>query len=133
MHLVDVMNALGEALDVIEGLRVKPYTEKRVNPPQASVTLPRRLSYDSTMGRGSDDIEIPVVVFVGQVDAEAARNAIGQYVDGVGGGSVKDAIESHVTTAYDIAHVLDVDFLVMTVAGIDYQTAMFRVRVVGKG
>ena len=54
-------------------------------------------------------------------------------MDGVGGRSVKDAIESHVTTAYDIAHVLDVDFLVMTVAGVDYQTATFRVRVVGKG
>lgn len=133
MRLVDVMDALGQALGAVEGLRVKPYTERRVNPPQALVTLPRSYSYDATMGRGSDDIELRVVVYVGQVDAESARNAIGAYVDGVGGLSVKDAIETFVTTAYDIAHVLDVDFPVATVAGVEYQTAAFRVRVVGKG
>lgn len=133
MILTDVMDALGDALHGIDGLRVKSYTEKRVNPPQAAVALPRRYSFDSTMGRGSDDIEIPIVVFVGLVDAESSRNAIGRYVDGVGGASVKEAVEKHQPVPYSIAHVIDVEFLVMTVAGVEYQTATFRVRVVGKG
>jgi hypothetical protein len=133
VRLIDVMDDLGVALETIPGLRVKSYTEKRVNPPQAAVALPRRYSYDSTMGRGSDDLEIPIVVFVGASDAESSRNAIGDYVDGAGNASVKKAIEAHQSTVYDIAHVLDVEFLIMSVAGIEYQTATFRVRVVGKG
>lgn len=127
------MEELGVALGTIADLRVKPYTEQRVNPPQAAVNLPRIYRFDSTMGRGSDDIEIPVVVYVGRNDAESSRNAIGQYVDGSGGMSVKEAIEAHTCAAYDIAHVQDVQFLVMTVAGIEYLAATFRVRIVGKG
>lgn len=133
MILSDVMDALGDALGVIEGLRVKPYTEKRVNPPQAAVTLPRRLSYDATMDRGSDEMEIPIVVFVGAADAESSRNAIGRYVDGIGAVSVKEAIEKYGPAPYDFAHVIDVEFLIMGVAGVEYQTATFRVRVVGSG
>lgn len=133
MKLIDVMDELGVALGTIPGLRVKSYTEKRVNPPQAAVALPGRYSYDSTMGRGSDDIELSIVVFVGAVDAESSRNAIGQYVDGAGNASVKRAVEAHQSTVYDVAHVMDVQFVVMSVASVEYQTATFRVRVVGKG
>jgi hypothetical protein len=135
MRLIDVMDELGVALKAIPDLRVKPYTEKRVNPPQAVVALPRRYSYDSTMGRGSDDIELSIVVFVGVSDAESSRNAIGDYVDGAGNRSVKKAIEAHIPAgdAYDVAHVMAAEFLIMSVAGVEYQTATFRVRVVGKG
>jgi hypothetical protein len=134
VKLIDVMDELGTALKAIPGLRVKPYTEKRVNPPQAVVALPGRYSYDSTMGRGSDDIELSIVVFVGVADAESSRNAIGQYVDGAGNASVKKAVEDHQPAgAYDVAHVMDVQFLIMSVANVEYQTATFRVRVVGKG
>ncbi|HEY5879142.1 MAG TPA: hypothetical protein VIU11_09530 [Nakamurella sp.] len=133
--LSTVMDELGAALATIEGLRVKSYTEQRINPPMATVNLPRVITYDSTYGRGSDDIEIPIVVHAGRFDAESSRNAISQYVDGRGGTSVKEAIEGHVPAAgsYDIAHVMDAQFLISAVAGVDYLTATFRVRLVGKG
>lgn len=135
MLLSTVMDELAEALAVVPGLRVKSYTEQRINPPMATVNLPRVYSYDSTYGRGSDDIELPIVVYAGRFDAESSRNAISQYVDGSGGTSVKAAIESHVPAlgVYDIAHVMDVQFLISAVAGTDYLTATFRVRLVGKG
>ena len=133
MLLSDCMDELGTALETIEGLRVKPFTEQRINPPQAQVNLPRTYAYDATMGRGSDDIEIPVVLYVGRYDAESSRNAIGRYVDGTGDASVKQAIEAHKCTAYDFAVVLDVQFIISSVSGVEYLAATFRVRLVGKG
>lgn len=133
MILSDCMVELGTALETIEGLRVKSYTEQRINPPMATVNLPRVYTYDSTYGRGSDDIELPILVYAGRFDAESSRNAISQYVDGRGGKSVKVAIETHQPTAYDIAHVMDAQFMITAVAGTDYLTATFRVRLVGKG
>jgi hypothetical protein len=127
------MDELGAACDTIDGLRVTAYPENRVNPPQAMVSYPRRYSYDSTFDRGCEDVELSVVVFVGGRDAQSVRNAIGQYVDGIGGTSVKEAVEAHVTTAWDIAHVMDAEFTIATVAGVEYQSAIFRVRIVGKG
>jgi hypothetical protein len=135
MILWDVMAALGDALKTISDppLRVYPYTEARITPPAGMVTLPRTFAYDATFGRGSDDFTVPVIIFVGRVDAESSHRALCAYVDGAGPRSVKETIEQHETTAYDIAHVLDVQFLVMTVASVDLLTATFRVRVVGRG
>jgi hypothetical protein len=133
MILRDVMDDLGEALKTIPGLRVKPYNEQRVMAPMAMVSLPRVYRYDATFDRGSDDIEVPIVVMVGRIDAESARNALGPYVDPTGPESVKHAIEHHPSTVWDIAHVMDVQFLVMSVSSLEYLTATFRVRVVGKG
>ena len=133
MILVDVMDDLGEALKVIPGLRIKPYTEQRIMVPMALVSLPRTYTYDVTFDRGSDDIELPVVVFVGRIDAEASRNALGPYVDPTGDRSVKAAIEGHKSTVWDFAHVIDVQFLIMISASTEYLTATFRVRVVGSG
>jgi hypothetical protein len=133
VKLTDAMNDLGEALKTIPGLRVKPYNEQRVMAPMAMISLPRVYSYDATFQRGSDDIEIPIVVMVGRIDAEASRNAIGPYVDPHGTQSIKLAIEKYQSNVWDIAHVLDVQFLVMVVSSVEYLTATFRVRVVGSG
>lgn len=133
MLLRAIMDDLGEALKTIPGLRVKPYTEARVMPPMAMVSLPRTYSYDATMDRGSDDIEVPIVVMVGRIDAESARNALGPYVDPTGPDSIKAAVEAHKSTVWDIAHVIDAQFLVMSVSSVEYLTATFRVRVVGSG
>lgn len=133
MRLIEIMDELGAACEAIDGLRVTPYPESRINPPQAMVSYPRRYSYDESFGNGTEDVELSVVVFVGGRDAGSVRNSIGQYVDGVGGASVKQAIEAHVTSAWDIAHVIDAEFIIATVAGVEYQSAMFRVRILGKG
>jgi len=133
VRLTEIMDHLALACGEIDGLRVTPYPENRVNPPQAMVSYPRRYSYDESFGNGTEDVEISVVVFVGGRDAGAVRDALGQYVDGIGGTSIKQAIESHITTVWDIAHVMDAEFIIATVAGVEYQSAMFRVRVLGKG
>jgi len=134
MILVDVMDQIGAALETIDGLRVRPYTEQRVTPPAGMVTLPTRIDYDETFGRGADAILLPVIIFVGRVDAGSSHRALGTYVDGTGAHSVKRAIEEHDPQgAYDFAHVQDAQFLVMSVAGIELLTATFRVRIVGKG
>jgi hypothetical protein len=135
MILWNVMQALGDALKTIDDppLRVYPYTETRITPPAGMVTLPRTYAYDTTFNRGADDITIPVVVFVGRVDAESSHKRLCAYVDGMGARSVKEVIEKHETTAYDIAHVLNAQFLVMTVASVELLTATFQVRVVGRG
>ena len=133
MRLTEIMDHLALACGSIEGLRATPYPENRVNPPQAMVSYPRRYSYDESFGNGTEDVELSVVAFVGGRDAGAVRDALGQYVDGIGGTSIKQAIESHITTVWDIAHVIDAEFIIATVAGVEYQSAMFRVRVLGKG
>lgn len=133
MILTDVMEEIGTALETIAGLRVRPYTEQRVTPPAAMVTLPTRIDYDVSMGRGSDELLLPVIVFVGRVDAHSSHRALGHYVNGIGDRSVKQAIESHVASAYDFAHVKDSQFLIMSVANVELLTATFRVRIVGKG
>lgn len=133
MILWDVMGALGDGLRTIQGLRVYPYTEARVMPPAGMVTLPRTYAFDATFDRGSDDLTIPIVIFVGRVDAESSHRALCAYVDGAGSYSVKEAIEKYDTDAYDVAHVIDAQFLVMTVASVELLTATFRVRVVGRG
>lgn len=131
--MIDIMEGLGAACETIEGLRVTAYPENRVNPPQAMVSYPRRYSYDASFGNGTEDVELSVVVFVGGKDARSVRNAIGQYVDGIGGTSIKEAIEKHDTAVWDIAHVIDSEFIIATVAGVEYQSAVFRVRILGKG
>jgi hypothetical protein len=133
MILMDVMDQLGEALKACEGLRVHPYTEQRIHPPMAMVNLPRTYRFDATMARGADDIEIPITVYVGRYDAESSRNTLGKYVDGSGALSIKEAIETHTCSAYDIAHVIDVQFLISTVSSVEYLAATFRVRLIGKG
>jgi hypothetical protein len=134
MMLTDVMDKIGDALGTIDGLRVRPYTEQRVTPPAAMVTLPTRIDYDITQARGSDELLLPVIIFVGRVDAGSSSRALGLYADGSGARSIKQAIEAQDPAgAYDFAHVKDAQFLVMAVAGIELLTATFRVRIVGKG
>ncbi|HEU5456793.1 MAG TPA: hypothetical protein VFU85_14040 [Nocardioides sp.] len=133
MDLIAVMDEIGDALAAIPDLRVKSYTESRIIPPVVMVALPRRYPFDQTMGRGSDEIEIPIVLFVGRVDAGSALRSLGRYVAGSGEYSIKEAIEKHLPVAFDVAHVLDVSFVVATVATVDFLTATFRCRVFGPG
>lgn len=133
MLLREIMDDLGEALKTIPDLRVKPYTEQRIMPPVVMVSLPRIYRYDATMDRGSDDIEIPIVLMIGRIDAESARNALGPYVDPTGDHSIKLAVEKYQSGVWDIAHVMDAQFLVMAVSSVEYLTATFRVRIVGSG
>lgn len=133
MNLGDVMDDLGEALATLDGLRVFPYWADRISPPAAVIGWPDPLTYDSTMARGADQTELPVMVMVGKVDTRTARDAVSRYANGSGPGSVKAAIESHSPTAYDSARVTRVEFGAITVAAVEYLAATFYVDIIGRG
>lgn len=133
MNLAGVLDDLGAALGSIEGLRVFPYWTDRIAPPCAIVGWPEPLTYDATFGRGSDRTEIPVYVAVGKLDARSARDTMARYADGSGAHSVKAAVEAHEPTSYDTARVIRVEFDVLTVASVDYLSAVFFVDITGRG
>ncbi len=133
MNLASVMDDLGSALGTITELRVFPYWAEHVTPPAAVVTWPDPLNYDQTMARGSDRMEIPVIVLVGKVDARSTRDHMAEYANGTGSKSVKAAVESFAATAYDVATVQRVEFGVISVAAVELLAATFYIDVFGTG
>lgn len=135
MNLADVMDDLGTALETITDLRVFPYWADRVTPPAAVVTWPDPLTFDQTMGRGSDRMTVPVIVMVGKVDARTTRDVAGAYADGSGSSSVKAAIEAFddTATAYDTARVERAEFGVIPINGVELLSITFFVDVFGQG
>lgn len=133
MNLADVMDELGEALATIDDLRVFPYWADRVTPPAAVVAWPDPLTYDSTMARGADRQEIPVIIVVGKIDARTARNALAKYAEGSGASSVKQAIDSYEATSWDSARVVRAEFGVFVIAGNQYLGITFYVDIIGQG
>lgn len=133
MNLADVMDDIGTALETITDLRVFPYWADRVTPPAAVVTWPDPLTFDQTMGRGSDRMTVPVIVMVGKVDARTSRDVAGAYADGSGTQSVKAAIEGFAATAYDTVRVERAEFGVITINGVELLSITFFVDVFGQG
>lgn len=133
MDLAAVMDDLGTALEGITGLRVFPYWADRITPPAAVVGWPDPLTYDSTLTRGADQVELPVIVMVGKVDSRTARDAVAAYANGSGASSVKAVIEAHDATAYDSARVTRAEFGSISVAGVDYLAATFYIDIFGSG
>lgn len=127
------MDELGTALQGIGGLRVFPYWAERITPPAAVIGWPDPLTYDATMRRGGDRLDLPVMVLVGKVDSRTARDRVSAYADGAGAASVKAVIESHPPTAYDSARVTQCEFGVISVAAVEYLAATFTVNIIGTG
>jgi hypothetical protein len=133
MNLAAVMDDLGTALATIEGLRVFPYWADRVVPPAAVIGWPDPLTYDATMTRGGDQVELPLIVLVGKPDARTSRDAVAAYANGSGPSSVKAVVEGHAPTAYGSARVTRCEFSVITVAGTEYLAATFYLDIIGSG
>lgn len=135
MRLAGVMDEIGAALAVIDGLRVFPYSADRITPPAGIVGWPDSIDYDMTFGRGSDSMVLPVWVVVGKVDARSTRDTLAAYLDGSGPSSVKAAIDGGTYTACDSVTVTGAPHGVesVSIAGIDYLAAVFNVEVTGKG
>lgn len=131
MNLASVMAALATEVAKISGLRVYAYPADNVQAPAAVVGYPETYEFDQTYGRGSDRMTVPVFVMVGRVDDRTARDALGAYVDGSGSSSVKAKVEAGTYTAMDSVRVTDVQFLAVTVAGVDYLAAQFSIDVFG--
>lgn len=133
MDLGAVMDDLGTALATIPKLRVFPYWADRVTPPAAVVGWPDPLTYDSTMVRGADQVELPLMVMVGKVDTRTARDLLSAYANGSGDRSVKAVVEAHTPTAYDSCRVTRCEFGLITVAAVEYLAATFYLDIIGRG
>lgn len=132
MNIATVMDELGTATGTIAGLRQFPYWASKVTPPAAVVSWPE-IDYDNTYARGSDRLTVPLTVVVGNVNARASRDQLAKYMAGAGASSVKQAVEAHTTTAWDVARVVSASVATFTIAGNEYLGAEFSIDVVGSG
>ena len=133
--LAACMDALGDALSTITGLRAHPYEADTVTPPAAIVAWPDTYEFDTAMQRGADRMVLPVLVVVGRADARSSRDRLAQYVRGDGAQSVKAAVEAHSTTVWYSARVQSVTFDAVTIAANSYLAATFNIELLvpGKG
>lgn len=129
----EVQDALIGALSAVEGLRVLPYWADSVAPPVAVLDWPVSGSYDSTMARGMDELTLPISVFVGRADARASLANLSAYLDGSGERSIKEALESYQSPAWDVIHVSAWEVKAVEVAGTNLLAAVFTVSIHGKG
>lgn len=133
MNIADVMDELGTALGAVDGLRVFPYSADKVTPPAAIVEWPENVNYDTTMARGSDQLDFLVTVVVGRFDARTTRDRLAKYLDGAGDASVKAAIEGAIYTAFDTVRVTTATVDSYTIAGVVYLGAEFKLDITGQG
>jgi hypothetical protein len=133
MNVGAVMDQLGAALGTIPGLRVYPYTVDKVNVPAASVYFPDGITYDTTMRRGTDTAEFPVLIAVDRVNARAGRDKVSKWAAGDGEESVKAVIEAHETGEWDTVRVMRSEFGAVSIGGTDYLSVTFYIEIVGKG
>ena len=95
--LTSIRDGLKTNLETISGLTAYEYVPDWIEPPIALVAPINSLNYDSTMARGADTYEIPIVVYISRIDAETAQDGIDAYLASTGATSVKAAIESDPT------------------------------------
>lgn len=132
LDLNAVMDALGTRLGTIAGLRVADYAADVANPPQAIVSLPEMVEYDTVAGHGADRVVIPVTVLVGRISDRAARDLLAQYISGTGAMSVKLAVEGGTGDLGGVAHTVRVTESrvdVVTIQAVEYLGASFDVEV----
>jgi len=133
MDLAAVMDAIGDRLDMIDGLRVHKYPVGSVSPPAAVLSYPDDYEYDSTYARGMDRMTLPVVLVVGKASERTARDRLAAYVNGSGTSSVKAVLESGAYTAFDVVVVKSAEFDVVRIADVDYLAAVFDLDIAGRG
>jgi hypothetical protein len=95
--LTSIRDGLKTNLETISGLTAYEYVPDFIDPPIALVAPINSLNYDSTMARGADTYEIPVIVYISRVDAQLSQDTVDGYLASSGATSVKAAIESDPT------------------------------------
>lgn len=133
MNLGAVMDEIGTALEAIDGLRVFPYNADKVNPPAAVLAWPDPITFDETMGRGSDRETMHLFVMVGRFDARTTRDRMAAYLDGSGASSVKAKVEGGTYAACDSVRVVQATVDSYTSGGVDLLGADFELDIVGRG
>ena len=123
------------ALRQIHGLTVSTTQTSNVQPPHAIVALPSG-SYDSTMGRGSDQLSLQVVVYIARADDPVGLELLDDYVAGHGSRSIKTVLEEETDTGLTDAMVRVRSYEVGTASspdGSEFLAATFEVEAVVSG
>lgn len=126
-----IRDGIVAVLQPIDGLRPVAYVKGSIVPP-AAIVAPLSISFDSTMGRGSDDFLFAVTVFVSDAWSRTAQDALDAYCDSTGAKSIKAAFEADqdLNGVVHFARVAEMrDYGAVTYAGIQYIGAEFVIEV----
>lgn len=132
-----IMDAIGDRLDTIDGLRGRGYAPDNPQPPVAFPLIPPITSYRETMKRGTYVITFQVAVLAGaQVDRVGQQRLAG-YVDPTGPQSIRAALEDGDRTLGGLINDLVVDSFdpqgLETVGLVPYYGGIFSIRVIASG
>lgn len=128
MNLADIRDGFRDALGGIPGISVVYRTVGSVNPPAVILGSPSG-TYDAAFGRVNHDITWPLVLVVANA-ADGAIEDLDRYLADDGDFSIRDAIDSHETDAWDDARVIGFEqYGVIEVGGVSYVGCIFNVSV----
>ena len=131
--LTSIRNGIATNLGNISSLSVYGYVPDSIEPPTAIVGVVESIDYDSTMARGSDTYNIPILLYVSRVDAQDSQETLDGYLASTGASSVKAQVESDLTlngSAQSVRVVEADNYGVYTVNDIDYLGVEFGVEVI---
>jgi len=86
--------AIAQNINTITGLHTAFRVPETIASPPLAVVMPPSIEYDKSFGRGLDQYEMKVIVFVGRFDSKSAEDLLDGYANGIGSTSIKRAIES---------------------------------------
>jgi hypothetical protein len=127
----EIRSGIATNLATISGLRTGATLPETPNPPIA-VVEPVSINFDTTMGRGLDELSFKVTLIVGRADGRSAQNSLDAYCSSSGSTSVKSAIESDRTLggkANDLRVTALSTYGSVTIADTTYLAAEFAVTV----
>lgn len=132
MNLEQVMDEIGDALDVIPDLYVFRYPADEVTPPAALVLFPS-MDFDRAMQRGLDRWTGGIRLVVADQWDQAARAALSKYTSGSGPSSIKAAIQAHEWQSCSFVRVVRADPEQTPIAGVSYAAYLFELDIAGPG
>tara|TARA_R110002020_G_scaffold298258_3_gene514130 strand:+ start:177 stop:584 length:408 start_codon:yes stop_codon:yes gene_type:complete len=131
--LTSIRNGIATNLGNISSLFVYGYVPDSIEPPTAVVGVVESVEYDTSMARGADTYEIPVLLYVSRVDAQDSQETLDTYLASTGANSIKAQVESDQTlggSAMSCRVVEASNYGVYTINDIEYLGVEFEVSVV---
>jgi hypothetical protein len=145
VKLKDLREQIADAASTVASaweLVCVPYVPDSIDPPTLFVR-PSRIEYDLTFGRGTDGIDLDVLLLVSRVEDRDAQEFLDGFLDGGGASSVKTAIEAtrgsgpgHTALGgtCDDVHVPTFDaYHWYPIGGVEYLGARWSVHCIGSG
>ena len=130
-----IRDGLKTRLATISGVTVYDTVPDFLDPPAIIIAPFNTLNFDTTMARGADTYEIPVILYIQRVDAASAQDSLDAFLASSGGSSVKAAIEGDLTlggAAMSARVVSATDYGEYEVSqGTSYLGGTFNIEVIG--